>query len=149
MKRRSFALLAAVLLAAACQEGPRSDAPAVEEAWINLPAVPGRPAAAYFTLVGGAADAQLVSIVSEAAERIELHETMTGHQGMSGMRPLATVDVPAGERVAFEPGGRHAMLFGIKPSVRVGESTPLSFRFADGRTVAVEAEVRAPGDVRE
>ena len=62
------------------------------------------------------------------------------------MTPLAGIDVRAGGRVAFAPGGRHAMLFGIDPAVKPGTAVPLRFGFADGTTAEAEAKTVAAGD---
>jgi hypothetical protein len=118
----------------------------VRDAWISLPAVPGRPGAAYFTMVGGKTHERLTSIDSAAVDKVELHASMS-HGGMAGMRPLGEVAVPAGAAVAFAPGGNHAMLFGIDPAIRPGQRISLLFRFNSERSIPVEAEVRAPGDV--
>ena len=113
----------------------------VDAAWVRLPAVPGRPAAAYFTLHGGAADATLIAVASDRARRAELHESMAG-----GMRPLAAVGVPAGAAVRFAPGGRHVMLFDLDPRLSAGAATTLRLTFADGRSLAVPARTVAAAD---
>ena len=87
MSRASFgiALAAAALLAGCHAHAP--DGPVASDAWVRLAAVPGRPAAAYFKLRGGAAADRLVAVASPAATRAELHEG--GMEGsMMTMRPL-------------------------------------------------------------
>ena len=37
---------------------------------------------------------------------------------MTSMAPLKLVAVRAGDSVTFAPGGKHVMLFGLKPSVQ-------------------------------
>jgi hypothetical protein len=106
----------------------------VSDAWVRLSAVPRNPAAAYFTLHGGGKDATLVSVESEVAIRAELHESMsTG--GMSSMKPIASVALPAGATVKFEPGGKHVMLFDMNPGITPGSRVPLLFTFADGERI--------------
>ena len=136
-------LLAAVTLAG-CQAQP--PAPTIADAWVRLPAVAGRPGAAYFTLTGGRNSVTLVSVRSPAAIRSELHESMAGHSGAMTMMPLKQVHVPAAERVAFAPGGRHVMLFDVNPTLRPGGKTTLTLAFADGTTVDTQAAVRGAGD---
>ena len=141
---RAFAL-PALLLLAACHAG-RED-PVIEHAWVRLPAVAGRPAAAYFTISGsdGAAD-RLVKVESALVQKIELHESMAGMGGMMAMKPLASVVVPASQTVVFKPGDRHAMLFGIDPVVKPGTAVPLRFGFASGKTAEAEAKTVGAGD---
>lgn len=136
--RNGTCLIAALLALAGCG---RPAPLAVDSAWVRLPAVPGRPGAAYFTLRGGPADATLIAVDSDYVRRAELHESMAG-----GMRPLPSVAVPAGEDVAFAPGGRHAMLFDISPRMTPGKHLPLRFAFADGRRIDADAKVVAAGD---
>ncbi len=59
----------------------------------------GRPGAAYFTLHGGRSDATLIDVSADVAVRAEIHESMSGAGGMAGMKPLASVAVPAGAKV--------------------------------------------------
>jgi copper(I)-binding protein len=161
LARRAVPLLALPLLAACHQAQPTvepSAEPQVQKAWIRLPAVPGRPAAGYLTLVGGTKDATLVAVTTPAAARTELHETMkmgahAGHEAMPGMasgattmRPLESLPLPAGQTVKLAPGSRHLMLFDIDAEVTPGASVPLRLKFADGRTLETQAKAVAIGD---
>ena len=127
---------------AGCQPMP----PSVEDAWIRLPAVQGRPAAAYFELDAGRAAQTLLSVKSPIAIRSELHESMEMDGGMMSMKPLAQLAIPAGDDVEFAPGGKHVMLFDIAPSAKPGDVTKLIFTFADGQTLEVDAKLLAAGD---
>lgn len=117
--------------------------PRVTGAWVRLPAVPGRPAAGYFTLTAGSAPVELIGIATPLA-RVELHRmSMAG--GVMRMDTLPSVRIAAGGRASFGPDGRHLMLFDLSASVKPGAPVPLSFRFADGSTVKVDAIARAAG----
>lgn len=141
---RAFSgIVAVALLATACQQ--QSAELAVEDAWVRLPAVPGRPGAAYFTVRGGAGEDTLLAASTPAAVRAELHETVKTEGGAMSMQPLSEVPVPAGGELVFAPGGKHVMLFDIGPRVRSGERIPLTLSFAGGR-VEVEAQVIGAGD---
>lgn len=140
-------ILAAATLAS-CQQPAATK---VDQAWVRLAAAPGRPAGGYFTLTGGATDRTLIGVTSTAAGRIELHETMAmsgGHasHGAMTMRPVGQVAVPAGGTIVFAPGGKHLMLYDVKPGVKSGTTLPLEFRFADGRALTVAAQVITAGD---
>ncbi len=141
MKTRWAALVGAALMLAGCQKGP-----IVSDAWVRLPAVPGRPAAAYATIQsGGSADHVLVAVTSPAIARAELHESMAGHGGMMSMQPIDRVAIGRGV-VTFAPGGRHVMLFGVSGDLRPGGTVPLTFRFADKEAVTVDAKLVGAGD---
>ena len=108
-------------------------------------ALAGRPAAAYFTLTGGAADATLISVTSPLAIRSELHESMQAG-GMASMKPVQQVALPAHGKVMFEPGGKHVMLFDVNPAIKPGSMILLVATFADGRRVQHNARAIAAGD---
>lgn len=126
---------------------PSGDGPPrikVEEVRVNLPAVAGRPGAAYFTLHAYSGGAELISISSPRVRTIDLHETVT-EGGVTRMVPLHDVlilDTP----VRFEPGSKHAMLSGIDPNVKAGDRIPLNFDFEPAADVTVEAEVGGFGE---
>ena len=136
--------MAALVALAGCSQGQQM--PAASDAWVRLAAVPGRPAAAYFTLHGGAKDAVLSAVDAAGVPRVELHESRMAAGDMMTMDATPRVAVPAGASVAFAPGGRHAMLFGVPASVRPGATMALTFRFEDGSAVAAEAKVVSAGD---
>lgn len=159
---RPFLPLFALPLLAACGTAQAPAEPQVQKAWVRLPAVPGRPAAGYLTLVGGTRDATLVAVTTPAAARAELHETMkmdtpgapdhAGHEGMAGMsgattmRALKALPLPAGQTVKLAPGGLHLMLFDVDAKVTPGGTVPLRLEFADGRKLETQAKAVAAGD---
>jgi len=144
MTRRFILAFAPFLLLAGCHS-PASE-PKVREAWVRLPAVPGQPAAAYFTIQGGRGDKKLVRMESALAARTEMHASMKGMDGMATMAPLDHVDVPAGGTVKFKPGANHAMLIGLDPVVKPGTAVPIRFGFSDGTTAEAEAKTVSAGE---
>lgn len=119
--------------------------PAASDAWIRLAAVPGRPAAGYFTLHGGAQPAVLTGLQVAGVPRVELHESRMAAGGMMAMDAIPQVPVPACGTVAFAPGGKHAMLFGVPAGMTPGSTATLTFGFADGRTMTAPAQVVSAG----
>ncbi|HET6655298.1 MAG TPA: copper chaperone PCu(A)C, partial [Gammaproteobacteria bacterium] len=79
-------------------------------AWIRL--LPGDlPLAGYVTLHNHSDHPmKLVGAKSSAFKRIEMHHSMT-MSGMSSMKPVASVTVPAGGEFSFSPGGYHLMMW--------------------------------------
>ena len=130
----------AMFVLAACDRQPEAPKVQVEEAVVQLPAVSGRPGAAYFTVRTNNDPTTLVSVTSPRIERIELHDTrMEGNV----MRMGPATDLTFGDELKFEQGGKHAMLFGIDPALKAGDKIPLTLTFAPAPPVIVEAEVRA------
>ncbi|MDO6415768.1 copper chaperone PCu(A)C [Sphingomonas sp. BIUV-7] len=139
-----IAPLVALLVLAGC--GGHETGPKITKAWVRLAAAPGRPAAAYFTIQTGHGDDAIVRVESALVKRIEMHESMTDGHGMSAMKPLADVAIPAGGAATFAPSGKHLMLFDVDPVVTPGTAIPLRFGFASGRTAEAEAKTVAAGD---
>ncbi len=136
----TFALSAAVL--AGCSQEKQL---MVSDAWVRLPAVPGRPAAGYFTVHGGPADTTLISVAADAAVRTEMHEMKMANGAMT-MGAVRQVRVPAASTVRFAPGGLHVMLFDVNPAVKPGGRLNFTFTFADNSRIQLPATVIAAGD---
>lgn len=126
-----------------CNASPQEPAVTVEEVRVTLPAIRGRPGAAYFTLRTNNDPTRLVGITSPDVDRIELHDSMM-HGAPGDMRPAG--DLVFDDALAFTPGGKHAMLFGIDPAVQKGATIPLTFHLEPMKAVTVEAEVHGPGE---
>jgi hypothetical protein len=140
--KSAFLLVPAIVALTACQPAQETR---VTGAWVRLAAVSGNPSAAYFTINGGPKDMTLTGVSTPAAARSEMHESMsTG--GMMSMTPVKLVAVRAGSSVAFAPGGKHIMLFGLKPDVKAGGTIALKLTFANGQSVETQAKVVGPAD---
>ena len=140
--RGFLGVVAPALLLAACQQPAEL---AVEDAWVRLPAVAGRPGAAYFTVKAGDKADTLLAVSTPAALRAELHESVS-KDGRTSMQPIRDVSVPARGTLAFTPGGKHVMLFDLGPNVKGGERIPLALSFAGGKRIEVQARVAGAGD---
>ncbi|HST35613.1 MAG TPA: copper chaperone PCu(A)C [Allosphingosinicella sp.] len=137
--KKTVPILAALLALAAC-----SNEPPAAPATVRLAAVPGRPAAGYFSLRVEGDKGALVSVRSPQAGRIEMHETMS-HGNMSSMRPLARIPVRDGETLSFTPGGRHLMVFDLARTVEAGGGMTLIFTFERGPEQRLIAEIVPTG----
>jgi copper(I)-binding protein len=142
-------LIAVLLLAmgaaslAGCSSGGAAVRPTISAAWVRPAMGADQPAAAYLVITNfaGQADA-LLSASSPAAGSVELHQTSTDTTGMSGMHPVARLDVPAGGSVTLEPGGYHLMIRGLSKPLEVGTTLELDLVFERAGKVVVQAEVR-------
>jgi copper(I)-binding protein len=135
----------AALALHACNSPPADPRVSVQDAIVTLPAIPGRPGAAYFTLRTNRSPTTLVSVTSPLVQRIELHQNKAGG-GMAKITSPEDLSFSGNGRLEFEPGGKHAMLFGINPSVKPGATIPLTFTVDPAPAVTVDAQVRGPGD---
>ncbi|MCT8001781.1 copper chaperone PCu(A)C [Sphingomonas sanguinis] len=139
MRRAIFLGLFAVAATAlpGCSQKPELYA---EEGWVRLAAVPGRPAAAYFIVHGGPKPVDLISVSSDVAITSEMHE------GGMAMKKVDTVPIPAGSTIAFQPGGRHVMLYDMNPGVKPGRILSLLLTFSDGTRLRQGARVIGAAD---
>lgn len=143
---RWWAAMAVAGALAGCDQPTGNPNIEVEDAWVRLPAVPGRPAAAYFHIRTDVGATTLVRVESPQAARAEMHESMVGG-GMMTMTPLATVPIPADSGLTFEPGGRHVMLYDVAPRVKPGGTMQLRLVFAnDPSPAVVDAKVVGAAD---
>lgn len=104
----------------------------------------GANSAAYMLLRNNGATAdRLLRAESDVAEAVELHISEMKGEVMT-MRPIESVEVPAGGEAELKPGGMHVMLIGLKRNLMAGESITLVLVFENAGRVSVQAEVRAP-----
>lgn len=141
--KRLVPIMAALLALGGCGNS-RRDVDNIAMPYARLAAVPGRPAAAYLALPIRGDRGALLSVSSPQAARVEMHETMSAGT-MASMRPLARVPVRDGDLLAFSPGGRHVMLFGVDPAVRPGGRLTLILNFERGPPLPLDVAVIAAG----
>jgi copper(I)-binding protein len=107
-----------------------------------LPAVPGNPGAAYFTVANsGEAPVILTGVIIAGSTGAEFHETSG-----ATMRSLTNVTIPGNGVAMFQPGGKHVMVFGLNPSLAVGHKTDVTLTLSDGRIVKGTLTIDPPGD---
>ena len=145
MNRLIATLLVAATLVA---RTAAADGPAVTQAWARATPPGVTVAAVYLTLdnSAGAAD-RLLSVSTDVAERPEVHTTVR-EGDVVRMRRTEPLDIGAGERIAFEPGGRHLMLMGLETPLVQGSRITVTLQFEKAGPVSFEAEVVA-GDATD
>jgi hypothetical protein len=136
-------LTGAILVGCGTVAAPSAGSMRAEAAWARPSMGMDRAGAAYLLLVNETdrADA-LVGADSTAAETIEIHETTADASGQMAMHPVERVEVPAGGRVALEPGGYHIMLIGLTGELTAGDQIELTLHFDRAPDLVVTAEVR-------
>lgn len=116
----------------------------VDKAWVQLNANPDAPAAAYFTVHGGSSGVTLRDVTTDAAQRLEMHDSQM-KDGVMSMAPIKSVDVPVGKSVTFAPGGKHVMLWAINPAIIAQGKITLTFIFSNGDRILVDAPINKAG----
>lgn len=124
-------------------------APKVESAWVRAAPAVVPHTAAYFTIDNsqGTAD-ELLGLDCPQGAAVELHESRTT-AGQVRMVPVPTLAVAAGQRIALQPGGLHAMLIDLKRPLQAGETVPLRLHFRRAGVIQVQALVRDAAAVGE
>jgi periplasmic copper chaperone A len=139
---RCFCLSLLLLLALT---GYAADAINVSSAWARPTTAAQQVAGVYLDIVSQK-DAKLIGVETPRAERAELH-IMRVDAGTMRMRPLESIDLPAGKRVQLKPGDMHVMLFGLREPLVAGAKLPLILTVIDKtgakQRVEVLAEVRS------
>ena len=113
--------------------------------WSRATPPSARVGAGYLTIAnrGGAPD-RLLSAVSSAAGRVEIHE-MKMDAGVMRMRELAQgLALPAGETVALRPGGYHLMLMELRAPLREGSHVPVTLVFERAGRIEVDLKIEPP-----
>jgi len=137
---RAVAPVVALAALAACDQAKPVY---VDGAYVRLSPNPDNPSAAYFTIHGGSAPVTLRAIETDAAVRLETHESMM-QDGMATMAPIESVDVPAGAKIEFKPGGRHVMLWQINQQAVAAGKVEFKMTFSNGDRLLVDAVIQGP-----
>ena len=118
----------------------------IEQPWARASIGTSRPAAAYATIRNHGDDRlALTGIEADVSEAPSIHESAVDATGVARMRPVGTLEVPAGGAVALEPGGYHVMLTNLTRPLVEGEAFAATFLFSDGTEITVEVPVLAIG----
>jgi copper(I)-binding protein len=134
-------VLSVTVLLAALTQTATADVK-VHNVWARATPPGSTVAAVYGELISSEPD-ELVSISTPAAERGEVHMT-TNDAGMTKMRPLTSVAMPADKPVSFRSGAMHVMLIGLREPLKAGTSVSITFRFRVAPELSVIANVLAP-----
>ncbi|MBL8777143.1 MAG: copper chaperone PCu(A)C [Acidimicrobiales bacterium] len=146
----------------------------IADPWARTSPMDTTYGAVYLELTSAEGDALVgASVSADVAGTVEIHETVpaddsTGTtmagEGMSGeeeadttgttvagmgamtMQPIESLELPAGETVALEPGGYHIMLIDLVAPLETGEEIEVTLTFESGgeRTIAVPVQDDAP-----
>lgn len=115
----------------------------VDGGYVRLNANPAAPSAGYFTIHGGDAPVVLRDVATDSAVRVEMHQSMT-QGGMASMKPVETIDVPAGAQIKLAPGGTHLMLWQVNPQAIADGKMTFTFTFSNGDRILADAVVQKP-----
>jgi hypothetical protein len=137
-----FAGLLPLLLASAAVAATPACQPRIEQAWIRA-APPGATVlAAYATIKNPCAQAVAVAEVSGVDFGMAMIHATTVENGMSRMRAMGSLSVPAKGEAVLAPGGSHIMLMQPRRELHEGDKVRLALKLADGRVLSADFVVR-------
>ena len=118
----------------------------IDHPWSRATPAAAPVGAGYMTITnkGTTAD-RLISGTSDVSAKVEIHE-MAVVDGVMRMRALDKgIDIPAGGKVEFKPGGYHIMLIGLKRPITKESGFKGTLTFEKAGTVEIEYEVESMG----
>jgi periplasmic copper chaperone A len=137
----SVVLMLAVVVTACGGSSSNTGGITVTDAWVRNPAIADQPGAAYLVMQNSGAADKLLSVESDVAQTIELHESMMSG-GMMQMSPVPNIEVPANSKVELKPGNFHMMLIGLTRPLKTGDKVQLTLNFEKAGKIPVTAEVK-------
>jgi copper(I)-binding protein len=144
-RRSAAALLCCALAGHASMRAQAEDAGTlqVNDAW-SRPTPPGiRVGVVYLSIKNsGAVGDRLLAASSPLAAKVRFHQSTQSNRVMT-MRAVDFIECPAGATVKVSPGGLHIMLLGLKDSLVLGSSFPVTLQFRDAGDVSVKVSVQA------
>ena len=114
----------------------------VESAWARATVAGQKSTGAFMRLTARSATS-LVGVSTTAAGITELHEMKMNGDVMT-MRELPALDLPAGESVELQSGGRHIMLMDLNRALLPGATIPLVLKFRDAAGVESTLSLNVP-----
>jgi periplasmic copper chaperone A len=133
-----LALVASIVFAGTAWS---ADAPVVTDAWARATPPGTTVGAAYMTIQGGKESDRLVDARSGRAAMVHLH-TVEEQGGVSKMRAIEAVEIPAGQRVSLAPKSTHVMLMGLDGPLVAGQTFVVTLRFAKAGEQPVTVTVK-------
>lgn len=148
MNRRLFLSLCTALIALAGSPA-RAETLDVSDAWVRQGPPTAQVLGAYMTLENpGAQAVTIIGAGSPQFETVEIHRTEIV-DGMARMIPQERLDIPAGGRVALEPGGLHLMLINARQPLAADAAVQIELRLEGGGSITVAAPVRADAGMHD
>ena len=120
----------------------------VTNARMVLAPVEGNPAAVYFDLTyDGDRQVALNRASVEGADSAMFHD-YGEYDFKVQMMDMLPLPLKKGDKVSFEPGGKHIMAMGVSPELKPGGTTDVTITVSGGKSQTFPAEIRAAGEER-
>jgi copper(I)-binding protein len=139
MKHSLFLIVVLLLPAATFSHEVTVGTMQIIHANIPAPIPAARSAAGYMEIANsGSGSDTLLGIEVPDVDKVMLHTTEFGADGVARMRHVTALEIPANETVALEPSGYHMMLMGLKTSMKVGDMISGTLIFEHAGRIEIE-----------
>ncbi|WP_113912273.1 copper chaperone PCu(A)C [Roseovarius dicentrarchi] len=123
----------------------------VQDPYARSASPTAKTGAAFMHIVNTGEADRLISAASPAAELVQLHTHMESGDGVMQMVHVEEgFDLPAGETIRLERGGKHVMLMGLTEPMEQGATVSVTLTFENAGDIVVDVPVdleRMPGDM--
>lgn len=138
-------IILVLLSLAACQNNESSKIEKEEfiitETWMR-PGVKDRNSAAFMKITNNTNSPDtLLSVSSDLAKKVELHETFVKENDMKGMRHIDLLPIPIKSTVELKPGSYHIMLIGLNNDLKIGDSGKIELIFKNAGIISLVSVV--------
>lgn len=131
-----------ILFFALAQFSISQDTIVINDAWVREVPPGSSVSAAYMKIENTGNPDKLVSLSSEAAEKVELHNSKVDENSIATMELIEILDIPSESSVELKPGGMHIMLIGLKESLVGKETVKLTLDFENAGQVEINVPVK-------
>lgn len=137
-------LFPAMLMLAACDQPAAPDLN-IRDGWARATAEGQTAGAIYLTIDNKGGADRLVGVSTDQAALAMIHDNETVN-GVSQMRMLDAVDIPANGQVVLAPGGKHVMLEGLRGELVKGYRFEVQLTFDKSGQKVVPVTVVGAGE---
>lgn len=114
----------------------------VDNAWIRAMPPTQSSTAGYLTVHNrGEGAVEIVAASSQPLANVEMHNSIEVN-GLMSMERIHKLNLAAGTKVEFTPGGKHLMIMGLEKMPAPGDAVQLCLEFHTGQVVCTQADVR-------
>jgi copper(I)-binding protein len=127
------------IMISACQSAGGIE---VQDYWLRS-AAQGEISAMYMLMQNRSGESdELVSVSSNIAAAVEIHETTIDSNGAMQMSPVFSVPLEPEAEIVFEPGGLHVMFIRLKQDLKVGDKIEVALHFKNHADIVLAVPVQ-------
>jgi periplasmic copper chaperone A len=115
----------------------------ITHAWSREAPPAAKTAGGYMSIKNQGTADRLISVESNYASAVEIHEMSNVNNVMTMRKLEAGLEIKSGETIVFAPGGYHVMFMGVKEPAKAGASFAATLVFEKAGRMDVMFNVQA------